>query len=60
MRLELLFHVVFLIACLQVRFVQYRQKKSDRLMDSKIFVVQPQQRGPREARQRDYAYGLVQ
>ncbi len=29
---ELLFHVVFLIFCLEVRFVQYRLKKSDRLI----------------------------
>ncbi len=32
MRLELLFHVVCLIFCLEVRFVQYRPKKSDLLI----------------------------
>ncbi len=32
MRIELLFHVVFSISCLEVRFVQYCRKKSDRLM----------------------------
>ncbi len=32
MRIELLFHVVFSTSCFEVHFVQYRRKKSDRLM----------------------------
>ncbi len=31
MRIELLFYVVCLISCLEVRFVQYSRKKSDRM-----------------------------
>ena len=32
MRIELLFHVVYLLCCLEVRFVQYCRNKSDRLI----------------------------
>ncbi len=39
--IELLFHVVCLIFCLEVQFVQYRLKKSDRLTIDTInyFIV---------------------
>ncbi len=50
MRIELLFHVLFLIFRLEVRFDQDRRKKSDRL----IIATGQRQRGSRAARQLDY------